>query len=93
MTDAELNRRRRGEQLRRQRMVERAAEQMLDAINCALHFLEHNYTDDVDGVPMYRTMPEWMELRSAANAAEGRNLECDLPLSQLRGIDNTEGGE
>lgn len=49
-----------------------AAPALYDAARVAVSFLQDNYRDLVDGVPMYATMPEWIELKAAISAAEGR---------------------
>lgn len=51
--------------------------ELYDACQVAALFLEENYREDVDGIPMYETMPEWQEIKGVLtaiqNAEEGSN--------------------
>jgi hypothetical protein len=42
--------------------------ELFDACQVAAAFLEDNYRDDVNGIPMYETMPEWQEIKGVLAA-------------------------
>lgn len=52
--------------------IRNAALELYDAARMALSFMQDNYCGLVNGVPMYATMPEWLELQAAIAHAEGK---------------------
>lgn len=44
--------------------------ELYDACQVAALFLEENYREDVDGLPMYETMPEWHEINDVLKAIQ-----------------------
>lgn len=56
--------------------IRNAARELYDAARVAKAFLQDNYHGLVDGVPMYATMPEWIEIQAAIAKAEGRAEQC-----------------